>query len=358
MKCLYRNANIIILDEPTAVLTPQETQELFLNLDKLVKNNRSIIMITHKLHEVMQVADRVMVMRNGKIVSEQDIEDASISKITVDMIGRELPTMLDRDPFLKKTVAVDVGKINLRDLNGIQILDDVSFKIHKGEILGVAAISGNGQSELEAVLAGLIPMDSGVIKLNGEDVSSYDRKERLRKGISYIPEDHSVDGLCLTWNIMENLIGGYEDSDRFSKGFLKILNTQAIEDNANRAIEVFDIRPNNPNILTSQMSGGNQQKVVIARETATKSSFIVACEPTRGVDIGAISFIKDELIKLRNEGVAIIYFSSDLDELLSISDTLAVLYQGRIVSNKPTTEYTRQEIGYLMATGVNHEKLN
>lgn len=351
IKSLYREAETLILDEPTAVLTPQETKELFSNLKRLVKSGRSIILITHKLHEVMQIADRVIVMRHGKVISDKTIDETSINGMTLDMIGKELPSMLKKEEQKDQREVVSISKLNKFNDEGIQVIKDISFSINSGEILGIAGISGNGQNQLQQLLAGISKPNNGEILLNGINIVNDSRKQRIEEGVSYIPEDRSVDGLCLSWSMKDNLIGGFEDTEAFSKGFFKVLKQESINKNADRAIDVFDIRPQQKDILVSSLSGGNQQKVVIARETLNKPSWIIACEPTRGVDIGAISFIKDELLKLRNEGAAIIYFSSDLDEVISISDTLGVIYQGELVSIKPIEEYTRESIGLLMATG-------
>lgn len=348
LKVLYRGAEIIILDEPTAVLTPQETDELFVNLRNMAESGKTVILITHHLNEVMQIADEIVVVRRGRLISVMKREETTAEKLAVQMVGSALPEMHERSKAVSGERVILCSGICVRNSINQMALDHVDLKIEKGEILGIAGVSGNGQSELAQVIAGLIKADEGTIEFKGRDITDIGRRKRLLQGISYIPEDRKTDGLCLEWTIEDNAIAGYYASKQFSTGmgFIKKKEKQA---SAAEIIKEFDVRTTSAKAIVGSLSGGNQQKVVIGRETIHSPDLIVAAEPTRGVDIGAISFIHNYLMDLRNRGTAILLISSDLDEIFKLSDRISVMYSGKIVKTVLPTEITREEIGIYMA---------
>ncbi|GHV95090.1 ABC transporter ATP-binding protein [Spirochaetia bacterium] len=347
IKAIYRGADIIILDEPTAVLTPQETQELFINMKKLTEDGKTVILITHKLRDVMQVADDIIVVRRGKIVAHMRVHETDMHALAEHMVGKALPIIHPREMVTGESI-LELENISAQSDNGIYVLKNVCFSIHKGEIFGIAGVSGNGQGELTQVIAGLMGICDGKINLDGEDITEMNRRERLLKGISYIPEDRKTDGLCLPWSISENIIAGYHIHKEFKNrfGLLDQINMNKLADHL---IEQFDIRTPSRQTSVSSLSGGNQQKIVIARETVNNPKLIIAAEPTRGVDIGAISFIHNYLLDLRNSGTGVLLVSSDLDEIFRLSDRIAVLYEGEIVALVNPNEVTREELGLYMA---------
>lgn len=348
LKVLYRGAQIIILDEPTAVLTPQETDELFVNLRNMAESGKTVILITHHLNEVMQIADEIVVVRRGKLISVMKREETTAEELAVQMVGSALPEMHGRSEVRSDETVIQCSGLCVQNSMRQLALDHVDLEIRKGEILGIAGVSGNGQSELAQVIAGLIKADEGAIEFKGSDITGTGRRERLLQGISYIPEDRKTDGLCLDWSIEDNAIAGYYASEQFSTkmGFIKKKERQA---SAAEIIKEFDVRTPGAKATVGSLSGGNQQKVVIGRETIHSPDLIVAAEPTRGVDIGAISFIHNYLVDLRNKGTAILLISSDLDEIFKLSDRISVLYGGEIVKTVLPTEITREEIGIYMA---------
>ncbi len=346
LKIMYRKADILILDEPTAVLTPQETRELFATLKSLAAQGRTVILITHKLDEVMEVADDIIIMRRGRVVATSKASETNAAKLAVDMVGRSLPDMIERKP-VGSELLFEMKDVTVHGVSAKPVLDQVSCQVHRGEILGIAGVSGNGQSELEEVIAGLIPCDSGQIFYEGEDITGTERRQRIDLGISYIPEDRSSKGLCLPWSIAQNLVAGFHRrSDVVRRG---LQDFKAIRQVGDRLVEKFDIRPADSSVAAGALSGGNQQKIVIARETDHGAKMIVAAEPTRGVDIGAISFIHNHLMEMRNRGTGIILFSSDLDEVFKLSDRVAVIYEGRLVFTRETAGITKEELGLYMA---------
>ncbi len=345
VKVLYRGANIIILDEPTAVLTPQETKELFANIRQLTQMGKTVILITHKLDEVMQIADNIYVMRAGKLITEVKPEDTDIHGLSVSMVGKEIPPMRERSET-QKADALTLNKVCFNDGDGMPVLKDVSMTIKKGEILGIAGISGNGQTELAKVITGLSRPASGTVELLGADITSHDRKKRIQDGISFIPEDRNSTGVSLTWSIEDNCFCGYED--RFC-GRFGIIDRKKTSEFARKMIEKFRVKTPNEILPISSLSGGNCQKVVVARETAFDPEVIIAAEPSRGVDIGAISTIHDYMIQLRNQGTAVLLISSSLDEIFELSDKIAVIFEGRITAVLDPEKVTREEIGLYMS---------
>lgn len=347
LKTLYRGAQIIILDEPTAVLTPQETEELFSNIRKLTAMGKSVILITHKLDEVMRVADHITVMRAGKVVKEVEASETDVDALSLYMVGHELPPMKEREKIQPKN-ALELKDVCTYQDNGLFSLEHVNLSVCKGEILGVAGISGNGQRELARVVSGLMIPDFGSVFLNGVDITSHDRKRKLKDGISYIPEDRNSTGVCGTWSIENNCFAGYQDEPRFVKkgGFI---NRQAAKETARQMIEKFAVKTPDETVSIKSMSGGNCQKIVVARETWFDPEVIIAAEPSRGVDIGAINTIHNHMIGLRNKGTAILLISSSLDEIFALSDRIAVIYEGKIVAVVDSAGTTREELGLYMS---------
>jgi len=348
LKLLYRGAEILILDEPTAVLTPQETGELFANLRSLAGQGKTIILITHKLDEVMQVADHVVVMRKGRVVQDLPARETTAEEIAYFMVGRRLPEVEERKPHEKAEVILSLQRITVADDSGFPAVRELSLDLHRGEIVGVAGVSGNGQRELAQAVAGLRGLIGGDIYAGGTKISSWERSRRREWGISYIPEDRTHVGLCLPWSVEDNLIAGFHRHKPLS-GVLGRLDRQAIARWANDLIGRFDIRTPSRHTPVGTLSGGNQQKVTVAREVAGAPPVIVAHEPTRGVDVGAIHFVHNQLMLLRNAGSAILLISSDLDEILKLSDRIAVIFRGEIVALLSPGRTSRQELGFYMA---------
>ena len=357
IKILYRGADILIFDEPTAVLTPQETQELFINVRKLIKAGKTIIFITHKLNEVMEIADNIAIMRRGKNVGFLKKEDTNAVELAELMIGSKLPQLREREN-LDLPVVARIKGLTVNSKTQKPLLNNVNLNIRQGEIVGIAGISGNGQISLAEAITGIKKPDSGTFELNGQDFTTLTRKEKIHNGISYIPFDRKKERLNMEWSLDQNSIAGFHDLDEFLKSFgpLKILNNNSIKKNAEKMIKKFDIRTQSYNTKIASLSGGNQQKVVIGRETLVrKPKLLVAAEPTRGVDIGAISFIHDYILQLRNEGTGILLFSSDLDEIFKLSDTILVMFEGELVCKFSPKEITKDEIGLYMAGAKRNE---
>ncbi len=355
LKILFRGSRLLVFDEPTAVLTPQETDELFEILRGLVAGGKTVILITHKLNEVMAISDRVTVLRQGRNAGVLDTARTSPAEIARAMVGREVLLRVQRD-------AAHVGSERLR-LEGVKADSDrklpallgVDLSVRSGEIVGIAGVSGNGQLELAEVLAGLRPVTEGHVYLEGEDVRQQSAAERRARGLAYIPEDRHARGLVLPFDVKDNLILGSQSRPPFAVRGQR--NSAAVEKRAGDLIAQFDIRPPNPDAAASSLSGGNQQKVVVARELAEEPKVLVAAEPTRGLDVGATEFIHRELIEKRDEGLAILLISSELDEIFSLSDTIAVIYQGRIVETLPSATADRERVGLLMAGGSAEEAI-
>jgi simple sugar transport system ATP-binding protein len=351
VKILFRGADILIFDEPTAVLTPQETQELFVNVRKLIDAGKTVIFITHKLNEVMQIADNIAIMRLGKnvgFVKKQDTNSVELAEL---MIGSKLPKLREREALNLPVIAIMKG-LTVNSKTTKPLLKNVNLNIKCGEIVGIAGISGNGQIPLAEVITGIKKPDSGIFKLNGKDFTKFTRKQKIHNGISYIPFDRKKEGLNMEWSLDQNSIAGYHDLDEFLKsyGLIKLLDKNEIRKNAEKMIKKFDIRTQSFNTQVASLSGGNQQKVVFGRETLVKKpKLLVAAEPTRGVDIGAISFIHDYILELRNEGTGILLFSSDLDEIFTLADTILVLFEGELVCKFRPNEVTKDELGLYMA---------
>ena len=349
LKMLYRNVDILILDEPTAVLTPQEVDQLMENLMALRDQGKTIIVITHKLREVMYMSDSVTVIKSGQVIGNVKTKDTNETELAQMMVGRDvvLTVRNEEGPKPQDVEAYCVENIcTVNDANQ-EILHNVSLSVRKGEVLGIAGVEGNGQSELIKVLTGIMEVTKGKVTLNGKDVTNA-WPDKLRKfGIGIIPEDRYAQGLCKDMSIPENCIAGYFDThDVCKKGVLK---GRKIKQLCDDFIEKYDIRVSDKYGLISQLSGGNAQKVIIAREFENNPDLIIACQPTRGVDIGSIEFIHRQLLALRNAGKAVLLISSELSEIMSLSDRVAVMYKGGIIGEVDPTVTSSEEIGLLMA---------
>jgi ABC-type uncharacterized transport system ATPase subunit len=349
VKVLYRGANILILDEPTGVLTPQESAELFGVLRGLVKNGKTIIFISHKLREVLEISDRITVMRRGKVVGHLTTKETTEEEIATLMVGREVLLRVDKKPANPGPVTFKVENLTASSDRGVPALKGVSFELHQGEILGIAGVEGNGQSELMEVLAGTRRATGGRVLLGDKDVTAFDARTERDAGIAFIPEDRRGTGLVLGYSIAENLILGRQRSAAFSWHEL-VLKLVAIREWARRLVKEFDIRTPSIDTAVRNLSGGNQQKVIVAREMGSRPRVMLASQPTRGVDIGAIEFIHRRLVQERDEGTAILLVSAELDEIRSLSDRIAVMYEGKIVSIEPP-ETPEERLGLLMTGG-------
>jgi simple sugar transport system ATP-binding protein len=354
IKTLYREAEILILDEPTAVLTPQETEELFEIMRGLVAQGKSIIFITHKLKEVMTVADRVIVLRNGRVVGEATPAETSEEKLAEMMVGREVTLVVDRGPCSPEDVVLEVNGLTAEDQRHQPALRGVDLHVRAGEVLGVAGVQGNGQTELVEVLTGLCPATGGTVRILGQDVTNAKPREITELGVAHIPEDRQRDGLVLPFPIYDNLIlqTYYEPpfAERASLQFDQVYEYAA------RVSEEFDVRTPSIALPAQNLSGGNQQKVIVAREFSRPIQLLIAAQPTRGLDVGSIEYIHKRLIQKRDEGVAVLLVSVELDEIMALSDRIAVMYEGKIVGTVDAGKVSREELGLLMAGAHLEEK--
>lgn len=350
LKTLYRGAQVIILDEPTAVLTPQETREMFVIMKSLVSQNKSIIFITHKLNEVMETANRATVLRRGKAVGTVKISETSTANLAEMMVGRQVLLDIkkgDANPGGNVLKAVSVCAYDDRKLKAVK---NVSFNVRKGEILGIAGVEGNGQNELVEVLTGLRKPSSGHVYLNGKEITGSSARRIKDEKVGYIPEDRHKRGLELDFSINENMILGIHNRMPFAKGIM--IDYDQVNKYADILIKKYDIRTPSGDVKAKSLSGGNQQKAVLARELETNPDFIVASQPTRGLDIGAIEFVHNQIIKQRDSGKAVLLISAELSEVMSLSDRIAVMYEGNIVAVIDAKDATEEKLGLLMA-GVN-----
>ena len=349
LKMLYCDNEILIFDEPTAVLTPQEIEELMKVMKQLVLEGKSIIFITHKLNEIKSVADRCSVLRKGKYIGTVDVANTTKEQMSEMMVGRKVSFILDKEDEKPGAVVLELKNLSMKSAHSNkQAVRDVSFTAKAGEILCIAGIDGNGQSELVYGITGLEPVQSGEILLNGEDITKTSIRHRNKKGMVHIPEDRHKHGLVLDYTLQENLVLQTYYTKRFQKfGFLKF---PAINQYAKELIEKYDIRSSKgPTSMARGMSGGNQQKAIIARELDRSPKLVVAVQPVRGLDVGAIEYIHKQLIKQRDEGKAVLLVSLELDEVMNVSDRILVMYEGEIVADVNPKEVTIQELGLYMA---------
>jgi simple sugar transport system ATP-binding protein len=352
IKALSRDARVLVLDEPTAVLTPQETDELMAIMRQLAANGTSIIFITHKLREVQAVADRIVVIRLGKVVGEAK-PTTSASELASMMVGREVHLNVERAPMKKGEVVLSVDKISVRDDRGQLAVNELSLELHAGEVLAIAGVQGNGQTELAEAIVGLRKLEkgSGKIVYKGKSVESLSVRERLDAFLSYVPEDRKKDGLVSEFNIEENLMLNQSFGDDRGAKFVSrgLLDQAVLKSETELAIKRFDIRTQGSKSLAGKLSGGNQQKVVLAREMSRPHDVLLVAQPTRGVDVGSIEFIHDQIMKERDEqSTAVLLISTELDEVLALADRIAVMYRGKIVGIVPA-DTSRETLGKMMA---------
>lgn len=347
IKLLYREANILIFDEPTAVLTPQEADELFEIMRLLVKQGKSIIFITHKLREVLDVADRIMVIRRGKVVGETTPESADRESLASMMVGRAVNLEVEKKTAVPGETVLEVKGLEVADDQKQVMVEGVSFEIRAGEILGLAGVQGNGQTELVDAVTGMRKPTAGSIKLLGETVTYATPRKFTEMGSAHVPEDRQKDGLVLSFPIADNMILNTYYKEPFAKGVIR--QEKVILSNAEKLIEQFDVRTPSPTVNVGTLSGGNQQKVIVARELSRPIKLLVASQPTRGLDVGSIEYIHSQIVKKRDEGCAVLVASSELDEIMELSDRIAVMYRGKIIAIVNADEVTKQEVGLLMA---------
>ena len=357
LKMLYRDNDILIFDEPTAVLTPQEIEELMLIMRQLVDEGKSIIFITHKLNEIKKVADRVSILRHGQLIDTVDVKDVSVEKMSELMVGRKVNLNFDLgEPNLRETV-LKVRDLSLSgNVHGHKPLSNINFDVKRGEIVCVAGIDGNGQSELIYALTGINQNYNGEIYLNGEDISKATIRHRNTHGLSHIPEDRQRYGLVLEYNLAQNLVlQTYFDKKYHNFGFI---NNKAVYENSEELIKKFDIRSGQGSITQARsMSGGNQQKVIVAREMEKDHDLIIAVQPTRGLDVGAIEYVHRRLIEERDAGKAVLLVSLELSEVMGVSDRIIVMYEGKMVGELKPSDTSEQELGLYMS-GVKQSEVS
>ncbi|WP_298296259.1 ABC transporter ATP-binding protein [uncultured Litoreibacter sp.] len=350
LKALYRQADILILDEPTGVLTPAEADHLFRILEGLKAQGKTIILITHKLREIMEVTDTVSVMRRGEMTATVKTSETSPPELAELMVGRKVLLRVDKTPAQPKDMVLDVQNLEVTDGKGVKRLKGVSLNVRAGEILGIAGVAGNGQSELLEVLGG-IQTATGTITVNGQEIDltgkQSDGRSRRARGIAHVPEDRQREGLIMDFRAWENVAFGYHHEEEYNSGML--MDQAAIKADAAGKFERFDVRPDNPLLEAKNFSGGNQQKIVLAREIERNPDLLLVGQPTRGVDIGAIEFIHQRIVELRDAGKAILLVSVELEEILSLSDRIAVIFDGQIMGERLPSETDEKELGLMMA---------
>ncbi len=347
IKLLYREADILILDEPTAVLTPQEADELFKIMHSLVEQGKSIIFITHKLREVMEFADRITVLRRGQVVGSTTPKEANQKILAEMMVGREVELGVKKGKPKIGEVVLEVEDLMVIDDRNQVAVDEVSFDLRAGEILGIAGVQGNGQTELVEAVTGLRRPLRGEIRLVDTDITQATPREITELGSAHVPEDRQRDGLVLPFSVADNLVLNTYYLAPFTHGV--VLDQAAIEKSARERISEYDIRTPGPLISVGSLSGGNQQKVIVAREFSRPIKFLIASQPTRGLDVGSIEYIHKRIIEKRDEGTAVLLVSPELDEIMELSDRIAVMYRGKIVAVVEGDKTTKEEIGLLMA---------
>ncbi|MFT0846628.1 ABC transporter ATP-binding protein [Actinomycetaceae bacterium L2_0104] len=351
VKALSRDASVLVLDEPTAVLTPQETDELMTIMRQLAAGGTSIIFITHKLREVRAVADKITVIRRGKVVGEAEPTSTEAELATM-MVGRPVLLRVKKDSFDPGDVSLSLKGVSMLDGSGNVVLDHVDLDVRKGEIVAIAGVQGNGQSELADVILGLETPNEGSVRLEGKELNKLNVRQHLEAGIGFVPEDRSTDGMIASFSVAENLVMDQYRDEPFAKG--PVMKPRVVLKNAEERTEEFDIRLTRVTDPISTLSGGNQQKVVVARELSRKLSLFMANQPTRGVDVGSIEFIHQRIVETRDAGVPVLVVSSELDEVVGLADRIAVMYRGGIVGVVPS-DTSRAVLGLMMA-GVPYEE--
>jgi len=348
LKTLYRGAEILIFDEPTAVLTVQEIHELMQILRNLAAEGKSIILITHKLKEIMEVSDRVTVIRRGRVIDTLTTSETNESELAEKMVGRRVSFQLDKEKREPGPTLLQVKNLTLRGSDkGRNVLTDVSFEIRAGEIYGLAGVDGNGQHELVDAITGLRPIESGSVVLGGVDLTRKSVRDRMSAGVAQIPEDRQKQGLVLDFKVSENMVLTTYKNSRFGRG--GVIDEKAINENASKLVGEFDVRTAGIHVPMRSLSGGNQQKAIIARELTRDPQLLIAVQPTRGLDIGAIEFVHERLLQAKNEGKAILLISYELDELYKMSDRIAVIFDGQIMGELDSEEVDDEKLGLMMS---------
>lgn len=355
LKALYRRADILILDEPTGVLTPPEADQLFRILDRLRSEGKTIILITHKLREIMEYTDTVSVMRRGEMTATVQTSETSPEHLAELMVGRKVLLQVNKDAAKPGDVILEIENLSVVDDKGVQRVKGIDLQVRAGEILGIAGVAGNGQSELLEVLGGFADA-TGTVRMNGASLplkgAGADGMSRRHAGIAHVPEDRQREGLIMDFAAWENTVFGYHHEPEYQSGIF--MDQKGILSKAAEQMQRFDVRPPDPQLAAKNFSGGNQQKIVVAREIERNPDLLLIGQPTRGVDIGAIEFIHDQIIKLRDEGKAILLVSVELEEILSLSDRVAVMFDGQIMGERAAAETNEKELGLMMA-GVTEE---
>lgn len=347
IKALYRQADILILDEPTAVLTPQEANELFRIMRDLTEEGVSIIFITHKLKEVLAIADRIGVLRAGKMVGTTTPEESTQASLAAMMVGRAVILTVEKEKAAPKEVVLTVENLTVKDDRQHTIVREVSLEIRAGEILGVAGVQGNGQRELVEALTGLRAVEDGRIQIDGVDTTHFGPRQITELGVAHIPEDREKHGLVMAYSLADNMVLNNYYQSPYAKNI--VMDQKAINKHGAELVTQFDVRPPNATTAASKLSGGNKQKVIVAREFSRPTKLLIAAQPTRGIDVGSIEFIHNQIVAQRDRGVAVLVVSAELDEVLGLADRLAVMFDGRIVATLPIEEATRERVGLLMA---------
>jgi simple sugar transport system ATP-binding protein len=348
LKTLYQGADILILDEPTSVLTPHEAKELFKAIKALKDQGKTIVFISHKLKEVLQICDKITVLRKGKVVGIVKTSKTNQNELAKMMVGRKVKLSYQKEETKKDKIVLKIENLKTLDDRGIPALKGINLNVNAFQILGIAGVQGNGQTELVEVITGLRKANQGKVILNDENITSKSPKDRINMGISHIPEDRQKRGLILDFSVMENLILGSQDIQPFSNDKIRINSTKVI-DYTKKMIEDFSIKTPSIDTKVRYLSGGTQQRVVVARELSKNPRLIIAAQPTRGLDVGATEYVNRKLIEMRDKGSSILLISADLDEIWMLSDKIAVIFEGKIVAIKDPKETNRREVGLLMA---------
>jgi simple sugar transport system ATP-binding protein len=349
LKALYRDARILVLDEPTAVLTPQETEEIFVLLRRLAESGRSIVFISHKLYEVLEIADRITVIRRGKVIGERSPKNTSEGELAELMVGREVQLTANRGESHPAEVVLQLEGLRITDDRGHQAVRSVDLEVRAGEILGVAGVAGNGQDELVEALVGLRPVAGGKVLLKGKDVTGAPPRHMHEAGVAFVPADRHRFGLILSFPLFDNLVLNCYREARYAHGLLR--DDAAVLTAARQSIADFDIRTPSASVTAGTLSGGNQQKLVVAREFDRDLVLLVLDQPTRGLDVGSIEFIHQQIVAKRDAGTAVLLVSAELDEVLEMSDRIAVMYRGELVAVVDGRTADKNDVGLLMATG-------
>ena len=354
VKALYRGANMLILDEPTAVLTPQEAVDLFEVVQALVNQGKSVIFISHKLKEVLSIADRITVLRRGRVVGTTTPQESNEQHLASMMVGRDVVLTVDKQAAHPGQAVLDVSGLSVLDDRASVVVDDLTLEVRAGEVLGIAGVQGNGQSELVEAITGLRAAQRGSVRLLGHDMTGATPRAVAEAGVSHVPEDRHRHGLVLSYSIADNLVLSSYYREPFAHGIL--VDDDAIDANAEKLVKEYDVRTPSAQVAAATLSGGNQQKVVIAREFSRPVKLLIAAQPTRGLDVGSIEFIHKGIIRQRDAGSAVLLVSAELDEILALSDRIAVMFHGKIIATVPASEATREGLGLLMA-GIESESV-